>query len=465
MYAQNGMTTEEFARRLERLESENASLKQQITDEKEVSAPTPSDLDDFMYVLESPSVGNSVQDSVVFHFDPLPEASRQASGDRILNAIHDDVEAELARYKNWTWNKDSFTFTPYAWFFLTGVYESNWTVPGEYPFYVRPQFKGDEVSHTWFDMKATRIGAIVTAPESGALPGWRLGGGFEADFQGKYVQENEADFEMRKAYLDLKSDRWYFQFGQSWELVSLVFPPMLNWGFGAGSGNPGYRRPGFRMDRIFTLENGQFTIQTGVYSANTSNFTSLYNGTYTGKMGRTPDIQVRFERTWKEFGFWKDAMFAFGMRYGEKEFQQAEDRFSRDSWMFCLEGRIRFTDRMYLIGEWFTGSVIGNLAGAVFQDLNSETLEEVHASGGWLAMVYDLTPKTHLVCGYSCDDPWNKDVCKGMRSFAYVGFANISYDVTQKLNMGIEYGYYATDYHDLGFAKSNHVTFALNYRL
>lgn len=446
------MTEEEFLARVTQLEGENAAILREINAEK------------VGYVDKTLPASS---DSILFQFSERnpndPEVLRTAN--QTYNMAWDDLEAELARYKNWTWKRDSFTITPYAWFWLTGVWESNETFPGEYPLYVQPRFGDDERSHSYFDMKSMRLGAIITAPESHALPGVQISGVFEIDFEGKYIQDNETDILLRKAYLELKNDEFLFLAGQTWEIIHPLVLPMVNWGGGAFGGNLGYRRPMLRYDRYWKQENGQWTFQAGILSSNTANLAGTANGTYEGKMGRVPEFQFRLERSWETFGFWKNAMVAVGGRYAQKEFQTLEHQFSADSWSINLDWLIRFTDKCFLMGQYYYGQVLSANVGGVMQDINPQTLAPIRCAGGWLSLSYDFTPKTHGNIGYSIDDPLNQDLGANMRSFNSIAFANISYDFTKSLNMGIEYAYYSTGYVDLGVAKSNHITVVLNYKL
>ncbi|MBO5438091.1 MAG: hypothetical protein J6A23_10555, partial [Thermoguttaceae bacterium] len=347
------MTAEEFGQRLEQMERENETLRQQIaeaqtetssgTSESEggastlslgmdaVSSDAPAAASDAKTGAESedlpslPVLDLEKKDrlvSVVSDYDSI-----------MLNMAQDDLEAELARYKNWQWNKDAFTFTPYVWFWLTGTHETNSLYPGDYPIWV----KNEDRSHTYFDMKSTRLGLNVTAPEIASMPGVRATGVFEMDFQNTYVFENEADVELRKAYIQLQSDEFMFLMGQTWELLSPFYPTVLNWGFGAGGGNFGFRRPMVRFDRYFKQHNGRFAVQTCVLSSSTSNFTDANGLAYQGKMGRYPEFQLRFERTFTKNDLWKSALFAVGAKIGDKEYVMQGDEFHRTSWAFTAD--------------------------------------------------------------------------------------------------------------------------------
>ncbi|MDO4570942.1 MAG: hypothetical protein Q4D38_11190 [Planctomycetia bacterium] len=384
-----------------------------------------------------------------------------------VNMSLDDLEAELARTKNWQWKKDSFTITPFAWVWLTGSYETNQTSPGEYPLFVRPRFGDDERAHSNFDMKATRLGMIATAPEVSAFPDVQISGVFEIDFQGKYFAENEADIELRKGYFEMKNDEFLFLVGQTWEVIKPIHVTMLNWGGAVGGGSCGFRRPMIRYDRYFKRENGRFAIQGAILSSNTAALAGTLNGAYDGKMASWPEVQLRIERTFDSFGPFKSAMFGIGGRWADKRYENVSDhsdQFDRFSWGIHAEAMIRFSDRAFISGEFFCGELLGCCLGAVIQDINPQTLESVGATGGWVAFSYDLTKELHYTMGLGIDDPWNSRLCEGMRGRNSVFYTNLSYDFTKQMNIGIEYALYSTQYVALGTARSHHMTLAVNFK-
>lgn len=445
------MSLEEFNARLEAMETENASLRAQIESQSApvsapVSVPVPVSAPAADVPAETPS---PIPDLEIQN--QLRESARKDQDSILLNMAEDDLEGELARYKNWQWSKDSFTFTPYVWFWLTGTHETNQMFAGDYPLWVR----NTDRSHTYFDMKATRLGLNLTAPEVDSMPGVKLTGVLETDFQNTYVTENRPDIELRKAYLQFQNENFSFLFGQTWELLSPLYPTVLNWGFGSGGGNFGFRRPQVRFDRYFKRNDGRLALQTCVLSSNTNNFSAADGTTYTGKMGRWPEFQLRLERTFNEGTLWKSAMFAAGAKIGEKEYLTDSEEFHRTSWAFTADTKIRFTDRFFMLGEFYVGELLAVNCAAIMQDLNPRTRENVGSTGGWLAFGWDLTPEVHYSVGASIDDVWNSSICEGMRAKNYFIFTNISRDLTKAINVGFEYEYYETEYFQLRNAHSH----------
>ena len=471
------LTVAEFNVRLEEMEKENAALRQEI-EEETLKIPEDKPFSSLDPAIPSPEFGDrsiSMEDSagqisVVESAVSLPqdsaskkklsemlqESERMVSVDRkydtvMLKMAQDDLEAELARYKNWQWSKDRFTFTPYVWFWLTGTHETNRMFAGDYPLWVQ---NGDQ-SHTYFDMKSTRLGLNVTAPEMDCLPGVKVTGVFETDFQNNYVLENRGDMELRKAYIQLQNDEFMFLFGQTWELLSPLYPTVLNWGYGSAGGNFGFRRAQVRYDRYFKRNNGRFAVQGCLLTPLTSNFTEADGTVYSGKVGRYPECQLRFERTFGKTDLWDSAMFAVGGKIAEKEYVKVGDEFHRTSWAFTADMKVQFNDRFFVLGEFYVGELLAINCAGIMQDLNPQTREDVGSTGGWFALGWNLTPEVHYSVGYSIDNPWNSKLSKGMKGKNYFIFTNISRDITKSINVGFEYEYFETEYVETNHAHSH----------
>ncbi len=490
------MTTDEFNDRLAAMEKENDALREQIDAQKtaqnsvptdaqipaQTSAPTDAQIPAQNYAQISESLSQEVSKQDLFSVPvstgasdgllrsselaesvELEESERDAEkyNSVFLNMSQDDLEAELARYKSWKWDKNHLTLTPYVWFWLTATHETNQMFAGEYPLWVR----NTDRSHTYFDMKATRLGFNLTAPEISSLPGVQVSSVFESDFENTYTSENKADMELRKAYIQFKSEDSMLLIGQTWELLSPYYPTVLNWGFGSAGGNFGFRRPQIRYDRYFKRENGRFAVQTCVLSSSTSNFTASDGSFYSGKMGRYPEFQLRLERSYDEFGLWDSATFAAGAKIGDKEYVMNSDEFHRTSWAFTAETKIRFTEKVFLLGEFYVGELLAVNCASIMQDLNPQTRENIGSTGGWFSIMWDFMPDWHTSVGYSIDDVWDSKVARGMRSQNYFTFINISHDITKAFNVGFEYEYYNTTYCEDRDAHSNLFMICAMYKI
>lgn len=436
--AETDPAREDFYARIERLELEQADLLAEIETEKERLA-----------------VGNGVTgENVTLH-------------DYRNFATVDDLERELAKHKDWTWKTGRFSITPYGYLSLVGAWETNRTVPGEYPLYVQPR-RGDDIkTGSYFDMKSTRLGLMITAPEIGQASDIKVGGVFELDFQGAFALENKSGVLMRKAYFELKNDDFLFLVGQTWDVYSPIFPNMLTYVPGIGCGNLGYRRPMIRYDRYFDTGNGRYEFQAAIAASLTANLSAYSGELWEGRASSYPELQGRFARTFNKFGLaQRPASFGISTALAEKHYQHGEDDFSRFSWSLNFDMNIRFSDKIYLSGEFFFGELLNGSFGGILQDINPYTLQSVGSTGGWVSLTNDFAPRWHSSVGLCIDDPWGKRLKGGrMRDWNSCAFANLSFEVTKKFLVGGEYTFWATDYTDIGTAYAHCFQILLKYNL
>jgi len=71
----------------------------------------------------------------------------------------------------------------------------------------------------------------------------------------------------------------------------------------------------------------------------------------------------------------------------------------------------------------------------------------IRDAGGWFEVWYDWTPRLHSHAGYGLDDPNNNDSLFG-RTYNQFMFANVTFDVTEKLDTGIEVTSWKTLYQE-----------------
>ena len=247
----DGMTVEEFNARLEAMEEENQALRAQLVPD---SGPPVESFDSIteaenevpLVLSQTPELALSGKEITAARAKEVTQNAEHDNYGSVLspwNIREDDIEKELARYKGWSWDKNNFTLTPYVWVWVTGTYETNRMFAGDFPLWVR---NNDDDSAAYIDAKPTRLGFNLACPEVACLPGTKITAVVETDFENTYTAENKPDLELRKAYIQLQNECSMFLFGQTWELISPLYPPTLNWGYGSSAGNFAFRRDPLR---------------------------------------------------------------------------------------------------------------------------------------------------------------------------------------------------------------------------
>jgi len=99
--------------------------------------------------------------------------------------------------------------------------------------------------------------------------------------------------------------------------------------------------------------------------------------------------------------------------------------------------RIPITERFGFQGEYFTGRNLGTFLGGIAQGVCPCRREGIRATGGWFEFWYDWTSRWHSHVGFGIDDPNDNDLVLGRR-YNHFLFGNVHFDVTEKLNAGLE---------------------------
>jgi len=375
----------------------------------------------------------------------------------------DELKGEM---KKLVWTKGDLKIVPYGILWGSMAYETSRTATGDYVFYVlSDDEEGEDAFHV--DGKSTRLGIDVIGPRLPLFGCAESGGKIEFDFQGSFVTENRGSVLLRHAYLEVKNEDYRLLFGQTWDVISPLYPGMLMYSVGWGGGNIGYRRAQFRAERYYDLSPRMFLTLQG--SLNTDIITPSDLPASVGIRGDHagwPILEGRAAMTLGERGpGCRPITIGASGHIGEQIYDvpaSGIDDAARKTWSFNADFRWPITERFGFQGEFFTGQNLGAYLGGILQGINRFTLEGIHSTGGWGEIWYDWSPRCHSHVGYSIDDPWNQDVTVG-RIYNDFIFANLFYDVTPKFLVGVELSYWKTHYQTQSPGESAHIEFAAKY--
>src|SRR5262249_4728023 len=115
-------------------------------------------------------------------------------------------------------------------------------------------------------------------------------------------------------------------------------------------------------------------------------------------------------------------------------------------WGFGSDWRWEVTEKFGTKGEFYVGQGLGTYGAAVLQMINPVTCAPIWSIGGWLELYYYLRPELHTHWGYGIDAPQKADLATGQISRNDTIFANLLWDVTKALRLGLEVTYRQTDY-------------------
>ena len=427
-----------------------------------------------------------------------------------LQSIVDKVKAELPKPQDgFTLGGGKIRITPYGFARLDMAYDDSatyffsgnanawaWPEDGKPMPFGSPVFGGTvDQNHQGGDnafsatATATRLGMNLEGPE---FAGGTIKGKVEVDFDELYANGGDVvahRIRMRHAYGELVYPTWSLLAGQTWDVVAPRIPNMIDCVVMWGSGNVGYRRPQLRLTKKWDL-NGP--LLTGQFSLNHTDRTltddinkdMILNGEDSG----IPMAEGRVGLDTVIVGQRKLGL-GVSAAYGKKQIDKVGNTHADyiDVWMVALDGSVVVIPDLFTVqGEIWTGSDIDNLYGGVIQgfafikDASGRIieLEEVDATGGFLAGT--LTPRKNLQFnfGYGIDNPDDEDLiftplplapdgqeqAPGLRSLNWTVFANGIWTVVPNFDIGLELAYHKTRWVDQAHGDDFRIQSAFIYK-
>jgi len=378
---------------------------------------------------------------------PLPSVEPKVSTVSTLAAegeveyfTWDEIRAEMS---DLAWKKGDFKIVPYGILWATSTYETSRTYLGDYTLWaISPDVEGEDAIH--FNAKGTRLGLDVSGPRLHCFGCAKSGGKVEIDFEGSFTVENKPGVLLRHAYWEVKDQNFRFLMGQTWDVISPLYPKCILYSVYWGAGNIGYRRAQMRYERYFHLTPGwQLELQGALATDAGCDFTNG-NAPANGDHGGWPIIEMRVGT---KIGHHNPICFGVSGHVGEEifDFGGADDT-PRQTWSLNADIKVPITSRFGVQGEFFTGTNLKTFLGGAIQGVNvGGTGAAIRANGGWINAYYDLSPCWHCAVGYTLDDPVDADITTTAgRLYNQAYWGNVTYDVTKKFMLGLEVSQWKT---------------------
>ncbi len=425
-----GQTTDfTLADRLQQLESETQSLRAELDALRQQQA-NPVRMPQFTAMQTAPAPAPASNPSTV---PPVQEPP---------SLTLDEVRTEA---KKFAWVKGNFKVTPYGALWTDMLYQTTRTVPGPYTLWV-PSEEVQDSDAFIIDARRTRLGIDVDGPRIPLFCCAKSSGRVEIDFFGDTVYENKGTILLRHAYWQVADDNFKFLVGQTWDVISPLFPGVLNYTVGWDGGNLGYRRAQFRAERYLQLSPELMLILQGSLNQNVINdFAS------TAGVVREPSNWPIIEgRTAVKLGprgpGCRPIEVGVSGHIGQTGFDfPTEPNLRVLTWSLNTDVQIPITPYLHFDAEFFTGDNLSMFLGGIGQGVDPIRHTGIRSTGGWFDLGYDWTPRLHSCVGYSIDDPNNNDMTYG-RSYNQYVFGNFTFDITKQFVTGIEVAYWKTLY-------------------
>jgi hypothetical protein len=369
-------------------------------------------------------------------------------------ATEEQVQRQV---RDQAWQVGDFKIVPMGSFWADMNYSTSRTNPGPYALYVLSEQENGEDAFS-VDARRSRFGLNVSGPAI-LLPGdSQSGGRVEIDLLGNFVTENRASVQLRHAYWEEKSSAARLLVGQTWDVVAPLLPGTLDAGYGYDSGNIGFRRTQFRAERYLAFSDTMLVTLQGSLNQNiVADFPT--DPGVRREPSDWPLVEARVALTLGPRGdAGQAAELGVSGHIGEVGFDFLEAsppplnlppvndaRFK--TWSFNVDLRVPIGDGFGFQGEFFTGSDLSAFLGGIGQGVCSCLRVPIRSTGGWCEIWWDWTPRWHSHAGIGVDDPVDQDSLLG-RTYNDFMFANLSFDVTDRLVCGVEVAHRTTLYHD-----------------
>ena len=351
----------------------------------------------------------------------------------------------------------------YGYIKADAAYDSHSTMVGNFNMWVLPESDVyEDDNHFNLTAKQSRFGINAFGP---GFWGGTAFGKIEVDFYGSGA-ENKAELRMRHAYvtLDWADTQTSLLAGQTWDVVSPLNAPTINFLPLGHAGNPGIRRPQVRVTKGFDITD-ESKLKFELAASRTIGDIWGADVRDTGEDAAIPTFQGRVSLGFPFIGAKKTVVGVSGL-WGKEEYELENpvgDHQDFDTWMVCGDLSLPLTDAITFRGEIWTGENLDTFLAGIGQGINQTTLSEIAATGGWGALYLGPFDKFTFNVGGGVDDPDDGDLNDGMRDKNYAIFGNFWYAFNPCIQAGFELSYWKTEYKNSDDGDSVRAQGALMY--
>ncbi|MBA3457427.1 MAG: hypothetical protein H0T42_30380 [Deltaproteobacteria bacterium] len=237
--------------------------------------------------------------------------------------------------------------------------------------------------------------------------------------------------------------------GQTWDLVSPLFPSAQNDTQLLFAGNTGDRRPQLRLSMYPSDK-----VRIAVAAAATGSLDQRdldADGQLDGMASARPMIQGLIELRTRMLG---DAAMRFGV-WGHIARDELADGTRHPSRSIGAHLFFPAGPKMVWIAEIYGGSNVADIGGGIGQSVNAVTGRTIRAVGGWAELAIVPTQKHMVAFGASGDFAYADDIEMGDREKNGTTYGVIRYKPKASLQLGVEYLYWKTLYKGMSSGTAN----------
>jgi hypothetical protein len=305
--------------------------------------------------------------------------------------------------------------------------------------------------------RLSRIGLNFSPLESSSPGESSVSGKLEVDFQNG-GRESRPALRIRHAFLEWKAGGASILAGQTWDIISPLFPTANSDTLMWNVGNLGDRKPQIRFSLSPEVGNGAVELTGGLLLGGAVSPTDFdQDGFRDSESSGRPNLQARagYRSDRVSVGVWG---------------HQGWERVNRDiPTMFrshALGGDfdVRVTTRARWRGEAWVGSNLRDVRGGAGQGINGARLNAIRSRGGWSELSFQTTSRNTVAAGYTVDDPTNRDIDTGGIELNRSVYLADRFDLGRGLQLGFDYIYWKTRFRNQAAGKNHRTNLFLIYR-
>ncbi|MFP3940646.1 MAG: hypothetical protein ACOC7L_01890 [Acidobacteriota bacterium] len=308
--------------------------------------------------------------------------------------------------------------------------------------------------------RLSRLGAELEGPALDALGGARPAAKLEVDFQNG-GRESRAVPRYRHAYLALRWDRARLLAGQTWDLISPLFPTVNSDTLMWNAGNLGDRRAQIRWTYDPPGAGASFATALGLTGAVDDQDLDA-DGVLDGEEAGVPNLQARLGWT-RPVGSGELSLGVWGHVAREELTAPVGGETELEGSSLGVDFTVPVGPRLTLRGEAWSGENLSDVRGGIGQGVNVTTGEEIASQGGWAELAWRATDVYSLYGGATLDAPDEEDLAPGDRKENRAWYLVQRLDLDGAFRVGLDYIHWTTEFVGLDEGTDNRLNLYLIY--
>jgi hypothetical protein len=472
-----GLSTEVEAlkRRIEELERQNRTMMQLLAEMKVKLAPNavslaPAELatertnvSDNRPVITSPSSQPPQLNQPVISTQAIT-LSPAGTGGQVQPA------ANRAKSDPVQWSElisEGNKFKLYGFLRLDIDIDSQRPNNGQIPFFITsedPRVGNPSAENFSMHPRLTRLGVDYAGPRISSLGNGELAGKLEIDFENG-GSESRQIIRIRHAYLNVKWNQFTILGGQTWDVVSPLFPTVNNDTLMWNAGNVGDRRPQFRVTYAPKVGRGQWSFIGAAGLMGAVDLQDLdANGFRDGEESGLPNLQARIGYSHPVWVKDQNASLGISGFYGWLDTSRPiAGRNEFHSQLINIDYTLPLARRLSFRGEGWWGRNLSDTRGGAGQGINVATGQEIRGRGGWSELSLRLSRYWSIYPGFTVDDPVDEDLTSASRTRNRAFYLGNRITPGGNFLIGVDYLRWKTNFKGLLRGLDNRMNIFLQY--